>query len=53
MRPVSPLEPTFPSGRPEQVLDVVFATPDVRVLPHRDVPWVAEDLAAGTDHRPV
>ncbi|QOK24076.1 endonuclease/exonuclease/phosphatase family protein [Janibacter indicus] len=53
MRPVSPLEPTFPSGRPEHVLDVVFATPDVRVLPHRDVPWVAEDLTAGTDHRPV
>lgn len=53
MQPVSPLEPTFPSAKPDRVLDVVFATPDVTVLPHREVPWVWEDLKAATDHRPV
>ena len=37
----------------DRVLDVVFATPDVTVLPHREVPWVWEDLKAATDHRPV
>ncbi|MCW4603051.1 endonuclease/exonuclease/phosphatase family protein [Janibacter hoylei] len=53
MRPVSPLVPTYPSAKPDRVLDVVFATPDVTVLPHREVPWVWEDLKAATDHRPV
>ena len=53
MRPISPLVPTYPSASPDRVLDVVFATPDVTVLPHREVPWVWEDLKAATDHRPV
>jgi endonuclease/exonuclease/phosphatase family metal-dependent hydrolase len=53
MRPVSQLVPTYPSASPDRVLDVVFATPDVTVLPHTEVPWVWEDLKAGTDHRPV
>lgn len=53
MRPVSPLQPTFPSATPDRVLDVVFATEDVAALPHREVPWVWEELKAGSDHRPV
>lgn len=53
MQPVSPLVPTYPSASPDRVLDVVFATSDVTVLPHREVPWVWEDLKAATDHRPV
>lgn len=53
MQPVSPLVPTFPSASPDRVLDVIFATPEVTVLPHREVPWVWEDLKAATDHRPV
>lgn len=53
MRPVSPLVPTYPSAKPDRVLDVIFATPEVTVLPHREVPWVWEDLKAATDHRPV
>lgn len=53
MRPVSPAEPTYPSATPARLLDVIFATPDVEVLPHREVPWVWEDLKAATDHRPV
>lgn len=53
MRPVSPLVPTYPSDHPQQILDVIFATPEVSVLPHREVPWVWEDLKAATDHRPV
>ncbi len=53
MSPVSPLVPTYPSNLPEHVLDVIFATADLRVLPHQEVPWVYEDLVAGSDHRPV
>lgn len=53
MRAVSPLEPTFPANLPDRVLDVVFATPDITVLPHAEVPWHYEDLVAGSDHRPV
>lgn len=53
MRPVSPLVPTFPAARPDRVLDVVFATQDVEVRPHAEVPWEYEDLVAGSDHRPV
>ena len=38
---------------PDRFLDVVFATPDLRVLPHQEVPWLYEDLVAASDHRPV
>lgn len=53
MRPVSPMVATYPSDDPQRILDVIFASPDVDVLPHRQVPWVWEDLKAATDHRPV
>lgn len=53
MRVVSPLTPTYPANVPDRLLDVVFATPDITVLPHQEVPWHYEDLVAGSDHRPV
>lgn len=53
MRLVSPPHPTYPSYLPRRRLDVVFATPDVAVLPHAPVGLALEDLAAGSDHRPI
>lgn len=53
MRMVGPAASTFPAAHPDRLLDVVFATPDVTVLPHQEVPWHYEDLVSGTDHRPV
>ncbi len=50
---VSPPGATFPAARPRQRLDVVFASPHVRSLPHRDVPLDDADLVAASDHRPV
>lgn len=51
--PVTPLTPTFPANRPDRVLDVIFASREVSVLEHREVPWLFEDLVAASDHRPV
>ena len=53
MRLVSPTAPTFPAGRPRSLLDVIFASPDLSVLPHRAVALDEADLAAASDHRPV
>lgn len=51
--PVSPEAPTYPARRPRSRLDVVFATPDLTVLPHRRAELPEEDLLAASDHRPV
>lgn len=53
LRLVSPTTPTFPAKAPRTVLDVIFASPEVRVLPHRDVPLDEQDLVAASDHRPT
>jgi endonuclease/exonuclease/phosphatase family metal-dependent hydrolase len=53
LRLVSPTEPTFPSRRPRRLLDVVFASPGLEVLPHRGVGLDDADLVAASDHRPV
>lgn len=53
LRLVSPTTPTFPSRNPRRLLDVVFASPDLAVLPHRPVDLDEADLVAATDHRPV
>lgn len=53
LRPASLLEPTYPSGGANRVLDVIFASPDLRVRDHQPAPLIAEDLTAGTDHLPV
>jgi len=35
------------------VLDVIFASPDLTVLPHRAVELEVADLVAASDHRPT
>jgi hypothetical protein len=35
------------------VLDVIFGSPDLVVLPHRDVALDEGDLVAASDHRPT
>ncbi|WP_392542327.1 endonuclease/exonuclease/phosphatase family protein [Oryzobacter telluris] len=51
LRLVSPAVPTFPAGRPRRRLDVVFASPGLRVLPHREVAVPDEVWARASDHR--
>ena len=53
LRLVSPTTPTYPAPAPRRLLDVVFASPGLTVLPHRDVPLPEADLLAASDHRPV
>jgi endonuclease/exonuclease/phosphatase family metal-dependent hydrolase len=53
LRLVSPTTPTFPARSPRRLLDVVFASPEVTVLPHAGVDLAEADLVAATDHRPV
>lgn len=50
---VSPTVPTFPARRPRAMIDVVFATPDLRVVPTDPVPLDEDDIVAASDHRPV
>ncbi|WP_377642082.1 endonuclease/exonuclease/phosphatase family protein [Oryzobacter terrae] len=51
LRLVSPAVPTFPARRPRRRLDVVFASPALRVLPHREVAVPDEAWARASDHR--
>lgn len=53
MRLVSPAIPTFPAIRPRRVLDVIFASPGLRVAPHVPIDIPEADLVAGSDHRPT
>lgn len=53
MRLVSPLDPTYPTRRPRTLLDVIFASPDLIVLPHTEIDLGEEDVRAASDHRPV
>lgn len=53
LRLVSPTTPTFPAWSPRSLLDVVFASPELTVLPHREVDFSQADLVAASDHRPV
>ena len=53
LRLVSPTAPTFPARAPRKVLDVIFASPDLTVLPHRPVELDEADLVAASDHRPT
>lgn len=53
LRLVSPTTPTFPSRSPRRLLDVVFASPELAVLPARPVDLDEADLVAASDHRPV
>lgn len=53
LRLVSPTAPTFPARRPHRLLDVVFASPELVVAPHRPIAVDEADLVAASDHRPV
>jgi len=53
LRRISPTAPTYPSSRPRTMLDVIFASPDLTVLPHTGIDLDEDDLRAASDHRPV
>jgi endonuclease/exonuclease/phosphatase family metal-dependent hydrolase len=53
LRLISPAVPTYPAKAPRKVLDVIFASPDLAVLPHREVALDPADLVAASDHRPT
>ena len=53
LRLVSPEQPTYPARAPRRRLDVVFASPELRVLPHREVLVPDAVYAAASDHRPT
>lgn len=53
LRLVSPPAPTFPAVRPRRRLDVVFASPDLRALPHREVAVPEAAWPRASDHRPT
>jgi endonuclease/exonuclease/phosphatase family metal-dependent hydrolase len=53
LRLVSPTTPTYPARAPRRVLDVIFGSPDLVVLPHREVALEEADLVAASDHRPT
>jgi endonuclease/exonuclease/phosphatase family metal-dependent hydrolase len=53
LRLVSPTAPTYPAPAPRRLLDVVFASPELTVLPHQDVALDEGDLVRASDHRPV
>lgn len=53
MNLASPPDPTYPSFAPRRRLDVVFATPDIAVLPHEPVTLDRDELGRASDHRPT
>lgn len=53
LRLISPTAPTFPARRPRSLLDVIFGSPAVTVLPHPDITLDDADVCAASDHRPV
>lgn len=53
LRLVSPAVATFPARRPRRRLDVVFASPTLRVLRHRELAVPEAVWAAASDHRPT
>lgn len=53
LRLVSPAAPTFPARAPGALLDVVFASPSLRLSSHSPVGLDPGDLTAASDHLPV
>lgn len=45
--------PTFPASNPRHRLDVIFASPELSVVPSTPVELDPEDLLAASDHLPV
>ncbi len=52
-RVVSPAVPTFPSARPEHLLDVIAASRGLEAVPTVAVLPDEADLVAASDHRPI
>lgn len=50
---VSSTSATFPARRPRAAIDVVLASPDLRVAEPAEVPLAGSDVIAGSDHWPV
>ena len=53
MRMVGPTAPTYPARAPRRLLDVIFVSPGLAALPHREAPVHPDDILAASDHRPV
>lgn len=53
LRLVAPDGPTYPARSPRRRLDVVFASPSLRGLPHRDVAVPDAVWQRASDHRPA
>jgi endonuclease/exonuclease/phosphatase family metal-dependent hydrolase len=53
LRAVSRDAPTFPAGNPGHRLDVIFASPELTMVPPTLVELDRADLVAATDHLPV
>jgi endonuclease/exonuclease/phosphatase family metal-dependent hydrolase len=53
LRLISPTAPTFTARNPRKLLDVIFASPGLTVLPHQELALPDADLVAASDHRPV
>jgi endonuclease/exonuclease/phosphatase family metal-dependent hydrolase len=53
LRAVSPPRPTYPAHAPRRRLDVVLASAELRVLPHREVLVPESAYPAASDHRPT
>jgi endonuclease/exonuclease/phosphatase family metal-dependent hydrolase len=50
---ISPVRPTFSARYPRRMLDVIFGSAGVTVLPHVDVALGRDDLVAASDHLPT
>ena len=53
LRVVTGDAPTFPASNPGHRLDVIFASPDLSVVPRRQLELDPADLVGATDHLPV
>jgi endonuclease/exonuclease/phosphatase family metal-dependent hydrolase len=53
LRVVAPDGPTYPARSPRRRLDVVFASPGLHVLPHREVAVPDAVWPQASDHRPA
>jgi endonuclease/exonuclease/phosphatase family metal-dependent hydrolase len=53
LRAVTGEAPTFPAGNPRHRFDVIFASPNVSVVPSGAIELDHADLVAATDHLPV
>jgi endonuclease/exonuclease/phosphatase family metal-dependent hydrolase len=53
LRPLAPEGPTFPAATPRRRLDVILASPELQVLPRREVAVPDAVWQRASDHRPA